>query len=185
MTLEERKATFQLIKKPRPALPFEDRSFDTPSQATLFPMQEPDLLIFLYFPFVTAEEFTRTLELARPAAVLELRRSPRFDFGHLNRQQVFRIFDAIHSTYYDLGPMESSSDRYASDPVQLVGAFLRSASAPPKGPVLILLNQKGLEIDDSIPADITGLFATASNHPWRTYTVVDSRTREAIAVSSA
>ncbi len=75
MTLEQRKATFQLIKKPRPALPFEDRSFDTPSQATLFPMEEPDLLIFLYFPFVTAEEFTRTLELARPAAVLKLRRS--------------------------------------------------------------------------------------------------------------
>src|ERR1700732_3453110 len=72
------------------------------AQATLFPTPRPGLLIFVFFPDVTEDEFKKTLELAKPAMIVELRNTPRFDIGRLNRHIVFQYFDREHSKYLDL-----------------------------------------------------------------------------------
>lgn len=170
MSDDERKARFQLIRKPRKVAPSEDQFNEPASQGLLFPTPKRALIIFLVFPYVTEEDFTRTLELAKPAAILELRRFPRFDMGQLNRRQAFRWFEAIHSKYYDLSP-KSSEDLHASDPVHLVGAFLRRTGNQIAGPVMILMSQKRPNLnsdDNSVFDEITRLFTTASNHPWDT-----------------
>lgn len=91
--------------------------------------------------------------------------------GQLNRRQAFRWFEATHSKYYDLSPMLSSDDRYASDPVQLVGSFLRRAGNQISGPIMILMSQNYPDVnssDNSVFDDITRLFTSVSNHPWET-----------------
>lgn len=39
----------------------------------------------------------------RPTMALDLRATPRFDFGSLNRRRVLALFDALNVKYYDLG----------------------------------------------------------------------------------
>ncbi|HEX4134586.1 MAG TPA: hypothetical protein VHY84_08260 [Bryobacteraceae bacterium] len=164
-------ARFQLIRKPRKVLPSEDQFTEPASQGVLFPMPKRRLVIFLVFPYVTEEDFTRTLELAKPVAILELRRFPRFDMGQLDRQQAFRWFEAIHSKYYDLSPISVSGDQYVFDPVHLVGAFLRRNNEQIAGPVMILISRNNREpdsADGNVFDDIARLFTTASNQPWET-----------------
>ena len=72
------------------------------SQRMLFPLPRQGLLIFILFPDVTEEEFRETLEHARPSFVLELRSSPRFDIGRLNRRLAFQVFASQNTTYLDL-----------------------------------------------------------------------------------
>jgi hypothetical protein len=71
-------------------------------QGVLFPLPRRGLLIFIHFPDVTEEEFRDTLEHARPAFILELRASPRFDIGRLNRQVAFQSFQKHNAVYLDL-----------------------------------------------------------------------------------
>lgn len=80
-------------------------AFLTPNlaaQSTLFPNPRPGLIIFVFFPEVTEDEFRKTLEIAKPSVVVELRNTPRFDIGNLTRQTVFQYFDKEHSKYLDL-----------------------------------------------------------------------------------
>ena len=174
MSDDDRRAKFQLIRKPR-KVPIHDEQFTgTASQSLLFPMPQQDLLIFLVFPLVTEDEFTRVLELTKPACILELRRSPRFDVGHLNRQEAFRWFEAMHSRYYDLSSKHYSDEQYAANPVEMVDTFLRRTGNKIIGPVMILINQGYPEREDeesSISTQIARLFSTASKHPWKTVEV--------------
>jgi hypothetical protein len=73
-----------------------------PIQATLFPMPKKTLVVFVFFPTVTEEEFTAALESTSPTFVIELRPSPRFDIGRLNRREAFQRFEVIKATYVDL-----------------------------------------------------------------------------------
>jgi len=104
MTDEERKRQFQVVPKVRR----EDITAGTfiepmlGAQTTLFPVPRPGLLIFVYFPEVSEDEFLKALEIAKPGVVMELRNTPRFDIGRLNRRIVFQCFDAEHSKYLDL-----------------------------------------------------------------------------------
>ena len=171
MSNEERRARFQLIRKPTRVLPDEDQFREPAGQGMLFPLPKRDLLIFLSFPLVTENEFAKVLELAKPAAILELRRSPRFDVGQLNRQEAFRWFDAIQSKYYDLSSALSPEEQNRTDPVQLVGTFLGRAGSQVAGPIMLLLNNTSFEksVDEnSVPTRIARLFAAASKHPWET-----------------
>jgi hypothetical protein len=80
-------------------------------QTNLFPTPRRGLIIFVYFPEVTEEEFRSTLEYARPSSIIELRSAPRFDIGTLNRRLAFRAFENHNSTYIDLArPGEASDD---------------------------------------------------------------------------
>jgi hypothetical protein len=72
------------------------------AQANLFPAPRPGMLIFVYFPEVTEDEFRKALEFSKPSAVFELRNTPRFDIGKLNRKTVFQYFDRQHTKYVDV-----------------------------------------------------------------------------------
>lgn len=168
MSNDERKAKLHLIRKPKRIPPQEGQFTDSTGQGMLFPVPKRDLLIFLVFPLVTEDEFTKTLELAKPAAILELRRSPRFDVGQLTRQEAFRWFAASHSKYYDLSSVLAPEQPV--DPVQLVRTFL-SRSKKISGPIMFLLGDvKAQENDDdaSLPTRIARMFVSASNHQWQT-----------------
>lgn len=71
-------------------------------QGLLFPLPRHGLVIFIHFPDVTEEEFRDTLEHARPSFILELRASPRFDIGRLNRHLAFQTFQRQNAAYLDL-----------------------------------------------------------------------------------
>ena len=167
MNKDETTPKLHLIRKPRRMPPSEEQFIEHASQSLLFPMPKRDLLIFIVFPSVGEEEFTRTLELARPVAILELRRSPRFDMGRLNRQLAFRWFEATHSKYYDLSSMLSREERSAADPIHLVESFLRKSGNQVMGPVMILISEAYNEGNkNNIFRDIVNLFVSVSKHPW-------------------
>jgi hypothetical protein len=171
MSNDERKAKFQLIRKPKRLPPRAEQFVEPTGQGMLFPLPKRDLLIFLVFPLVTEDEFTKTLELAKPATILELRRSPRFDIGQLNRQEAFRWFEATHAKYYDLSSVLASEQRESIDPVHLVRLFLNRSGSQLAGPIMLLLSDTALREpndDASLPAKIARLFVSASKHPWQT-----------------
>jgi hypothetical protein len=161
----------QLIRKPQRISPTAEHFVEESSQSLLFPLPIRDLLIFVVFPLVNEEDLTKPLEIARPCTVLELRRSPRFDIGRLNRRLAFEWFEAIHSKYYDLPPMLSSGDKSSRHPVELVAHFLKESGTNVSGPVMILLSQTHAEErDGDLVKEITRLFSSASHHPWKTIT---------------
>lgn len=112
------------------------------AQTTLFPTPRPGLLIFVFFPDVTEDEFKKAIQFAKPGTVIELRNTPRFDIGKLNRQIVFDCFDKEHSTYLDL----TSTAADGSDSKGLVGqikeTFKRDQFRFDK-PIMFLLSRFG------------------------------------------
>jgi len=171
MSNADGKPRLQLIRKPQRISPRAEHFVEIASQNLLFPIPSRDLLIFVIFPLVSEEDLTKPLEIARPCTVLELRRSPRFDVGRLNRRLAFEWFEAIHSKYYDLPPMLSSREKSADDPVELVAAFLEKSGKRVSGPVMILLSQPHAEENDGdLVREITRLFSSISEHPWKTIT---------------
>lgn len=171
MSDEERRAGFKRIRKPQRVAPTEDQFVEPASQGLLFPVPSQDLLVFVVFPLANEEDFTRPLEYARPVAILELRRSPRFDVGRLNRQLAFQWFESIHSRYYDLPPMLGSADASTADPVQMVARFLNESGNQVNGPVMILLSHAHAEKpENDVMGEITRLFSSKSDHSWKTIT---------------
>lgn len=110
------------------------------SQELLFPLPRNGLLIFVHFPDVTEEEFRATLEHAKPAFVLELRSSPRFDIGRLNRQLAFQVFRSQNTTYLDLtSSLMGKADGEAV--LARLKEFLQTAKPTFERPVVFLLNR--------------------------------------------
>lgn len=171
MSNEERKAKFQLIRKPRRVEPQPEQFSQPDGQGLLFPLPKRDLLIFLVFPLVTEDEFKKVLELAKPATILELRRSPRFDIGHLNRQEAFRWFEAVQSKYYDLPSVLPPEEPRPTDPIQLIDRFLARTGGQVNGPIMLLLSDSLLQqtqYETSLLTRITRLFSSMSKHGWET-----------------
>lgn len=173
MSDDDRKLRLQLVKRPQ-RVPLDENEFlDHASQGLLFPIPRKDLLIFVVFPLVTEDDFKKALELSRPTYILELRRSPRFDIGQLNRRRAFSWFEAIHSRYYDL-PSALSQVAPNDDPMGLVSSFLKRPGATVAGPVMILVSQTATASGAGEPnlfASITKLFTASSNHSWQTVEV--------------
>jgi hypothetical protein len=169
MNSAELKARFHLIQKPKRVAPQLDRLFESPMQNQLFPVPKENVLIFLVLPLVSDEEFTNVLGSLRPVAILELRRSPRFDLGQLNRKEVFRSFKESSSVYLDLAAGRTEDPSLDDDPVQLVKSFLKRSGDKIPGPVMLLLNKEGFEEPkaiDLITNEIASLFASASKNRW-------------------
>lgn len=104
MAEDTTKPRLQLVRgRKRAEIRPEDFREPAPApQGVLFPLPRHGLLIFIHFPDVTEEEFRNTLEQARPSFILELRASPRFDIGKLNRQLAFQTFRKQDAAYLDL-----------------------------------------------------------------------------------
>src|SRR5229473_2377158 len=71
-------------------------------QNTLFADDHPSLLVVVDFEKLGASDFLALFTTGRPKFVLDLRRVPRFDIGHLNRRLVFDLFVEGRIEYVDL-----------------------------------------------------------------------------------
>lgn len=117
-------------------------------QADLFPMAKPGLLIFSDASELSADRFLTLLNEARPTFVLDVRPTPRFDMGRLNRRQVFEIFRENHIHYVDVaGLVGVSSSRDANlNPAFLIGTINASlqcrGTSTVEGPILILCDNE-------------------------------------------
>jgi hypothetical protein len=140
MNKEELRERFRLIRaNQRVSIDAAD-FYSIGPQNSLFPSAKKGLLIFVYFSEVTEKEFLETLEYAQPSFVLELRTTPRFDIGQLNRQQAFQQFEHQKCSYIDL----TSSLMGQSDPNHIlieVRNFLQKAKPSLIRPLMILLNR--------------------------------------------
>ena len=130
----------QLVRSPRRA-EISVQDFQEPgTQGMLFPLPRHGLLIFIHFPDVTEEEFRATLEHAKPSFVLELRSSPRFDIGKLNRQLAFQVFVSQNTTYLDL--TSSLMGKIDSEAVlSSLRKFLQKTKPSFDRPVVFLMNR--------------------------------------------
>src|SRR5260370_1798692 len=141
MKEQEQRPRLRLVQKPIRTPVNQDDFVEPGAQALLFPLPKKDLLLFLLFPGVTEEEFTAALDYARPVIVLELRRSPRFDIGGLNRRAGFEWFQPRHPKYYDLPSQLSVVDDDSRwNPLVLGEAFLVRVGPKGEGPVMLLIN---------------------------------------------
>ena len=127
-------------KKNRSELKAQD--FQTPirgAQANLFPSSRPGMLVFVYFPDVTEDEFRKALEFSKPSVVLELRTTPRFDIGQLDRKTVFQCFDRDRTKYLDLTAW-GGTDRRPSDLLAEIEDVFKKEHIGMDRPVMFLLN---------------------------------------------
>jgi hypothetical protein len=109
-------------------------------QSGLFPRLKSGLFIFVFFPDVTEQEFRTTFEYSEPSLVMELRKSPRFDIGRLNRREAFQVFANHHSTYVDL--TSSSMGKFdGEDLVSTVKQFLTIKKPAFDRPIMFLLDR--------------------------------------------
>jgi hypothetical protein len=170
MKEQEQRPRLRLVQKPIRTPVNQDDFVEPGAQALLFPLPKKDLLLFLLFPGVTEEEFTAALDYARPVIVLELRRSPRFDIGGLNRRAVFEWFERSRSKYYDL-PSQLSvvNDDSRWNPLALVEAFLSRVGPKVEGPVMLLINDD--RESQNLATLVAQRFASASKSAWHTFEI--------------
>jgi hypothetical protein len=110
------------------------------TQGELFPTRRPRMVIFIHFPDVTEQEFREIVEFAEPSYVFELRASPRFDIGGLDRRSAFQAFKKKRITYLDL----TSTSMGNADPDALVNnfsQFLRASRPAFEKPIVFLTSQ--------------------------------------------
>lgn len=158
---ETPKARLQLVRRPR-RVEIQPEDFIEPSaQGTLFPIPRRGLLILVQFPDVSEQEFRETIEYAKPSFVVELRSSPRFDIGRMNRQLAFQVFQRQNATYLDLtSTMMGELDR--DELFQNLRKFFQGGKSTFDRPVAFLINRS--EADDGFVRkliDMAGSFAPA------------------------
>jgi len=145
------------------------KDFQEPkSQGMLFPLPRYGLLILMRFPDITEEEFRETLEYAKPSFVLELRASPRFDIGRLNRQLAFQVFQAQNAAYMDLtSSLMGKIDREAV--LGSLNKFLHMFRPSFDRPVMLLVNR--IESDAHFLKNILSTIASYNSSATEIYEV--------------
>ena len=145
MSKKDDKPRLQIVPKAsrRELAPQDFQASIEGSQTNLFPRPRPRMLVFVYFPDVTEDEFRKALEFSSPSAVFELRNTPRFDLGKLSRKAVFECFDRQHTKYVDIA--SSSRDNWNNSSLleELANTFDRDLLRLDR-PVMFLLNSHNL-----------------------------------------
>lgn len=136
---ESSRPKFEVIRTPlRKRIEIDDL-LEFAHQADLFPRPKKGLLVFVYFPDVTEQEFRTVLMYSKPGQVLELRSAPRFDIGSLDRQIAFQLFSEQGSTYIDL--TSSSMGLSCQDTLlNSLRSYLTNSRLSAERPVMILMN---------------------------------------------
>jgi len=168
MTEETRRPRLQVVYPPRRAKISADDFQEPASQRMLFPLPRHGLLIFMHFPNVTEEEFRETLRHARPSFVLELRSSPRFDIGGLNRRLAFQAFQNQNTTYSDLtSSLMGKLDMGAV--LSNLKNFLETTKPSFDRPVVFLMNRS--ESDENFMNRVLETVTSFSSAPSEIYEV--------------
>jgi hypothetical protein len=150
------KSDFKVIHSPS-RLPVTGKTLSMPPQGELFKPYESNILIFVSFPRTTAAEFLMTVAISNPQVVLDLRRYPRFDFGHLSRKLVFNEFEKREVRYIDFA-WTANCDREHAFP--LIGPELPRM----RGCIMALVDEA--EECDLIEA-VTTQFKSVRKRKWK------------------
>lgn len=138
---ESSRPKFEVIRTPLRKRIETDDLLEFAHQADLFPRPKKGLLVFVYFPDVTEQEFRTVLMYSKPGQVLELRSAPRFDIGSLDRQIAFQLFSEQGSTYIDLTSSSSSMGLSCQDTLlDSLRSYLKNSPLSAERPVMILMN---------------------------------------------
>jgi hypothetical protein len=135
---------FEVIRSPKRVRVRPEDFFSTDHQTNLFPAPRPGLMIFVYFPDVTEEEFKATLQYAKPGSIFELRSAPRFDIGGLNRRLAFHAFEDQNSVYIDLA-LSSDSSRDLDHVLWEFKILLKDSRVALARPLMFLMNKDEAE----------------------------------------
>lgn len=148
---------FEVIRAVKRAMPEPQDFLSSVHQSNLFPAPRRGMMIFMYFPDVTEEEFRATVEYAKPSCVIELRSAPRFDIGTLNRRLAFEFFQGHSSNYIDLAcPGKGSGDLdYILWECRTV---LKDRRLKSDRPLMFLMNTD--DADHGLPNAIRGLVSS-------------------------
>jgi hypothetical protein len=141
--------------------PFSPEEFIEPgAQRLLFPGR--GTVIFVLFPDVTESEFREILEYAMPSYVVELRTSPRFDIGNLNRHIAFQTFQHQNSIYLDLA--YSVAGQAGSEPlIYRLREFLQKSRPKFDRPFIFLVNR--IESDECLVPRVLETLVTFGAEP--------------------
>jgi len=71
-------------------------------QLQLFPAPRPQIIAVIGIHRVDEASFVDFIRQIRPRFVVDVRVSPRFDMGRLNRKSVFSLFRELRASYVDL-----------------------------------------------------------------------------------
>jgi hypothetical protein len=160
---------FRLVKSPAresiTAAQFEDTGT---LQRSLFPSPKAGLMIFVYFPDVSEIELRQTFEFSRASFVMELRTSPRFDIGRLNREQAFQIFSKQNTTYLDL-TSEWMGKSNTNGLLESFVSFMRTHKPSFERPFVFLMNRR--ESDEAFIRCVVETVANFTAVPSEVYEV--------------
>lgn len=138
---QSKRTNLRLVGTPH-RVPVQKSDFVEPGPQTgLFPRLKAGLLIFVFFPDVTEQEFREAIEFSQPSLVMELRRAPRFDIGHLNRREAFQVFANHHSMYVDLTSESMGKLFDGDDIVSSVTQFWQVKRPAFDRPIMFLLDR--------------------------------------------
>jgi hypothetical protein len=148
MDREHSARKFEIIRGRRDRRPIDPTPFfESPpgAQTTLFPDAKPGVVLFVSFPEVGESEFVDVIQLLKPSHVFDLRLTPRFDVGQLNRQRAFALFAAEHARYVDLA-IAQTGGLSRNDVWERARTLLRSGTLDLKRPVVFLLGHAASSI---------------------------------------
>ena len=118
------------------------------TQSELFPMAKPHLLIFADVTNIPPEEFVSLISEAKPSFVFDLRPTPRFDFGRLNRKTSFELFRANGTLYVDVTGLIGVSSKWDANlnpsfMVKSINEILKARDSS-TGPLVFLFDDNSL-----------------------------------------
>lgn len=162
MSNETARTKLHIVPQSRRTVLSPEDFIEPGAQGMLFPTPRKGLMIFMYFPDITEQEFTETLRHAAPSYVIELRTSPRFDIGNMNRHLAFQAFQYQNIKYLDLTSLLMGSGNSELLVLRL-REFLQTR--PPKldMPIVFLVNR--VESDEGLVARVLETFSTFTIGP--------------------
>jgi len=135
-----------------------------PGQMRLFPADAPIPMVIADISLISEVEMLSLLCDTPPRWLIDLRPSPRFDIGRLNRARVFMLFERHHIRYEDicgiLGIYSRRDASFSSGRVatEVSRIFVKADAASEPGKVMVL-------VDDSEMARAMKTTLPAQLHP--------------------
>lgn len=146
-------------------------------QPALFPIPKASQLIFADTTILSGDRFISLLIEAQPSVIVDMRPTPRFDLGRLNRKTAFELFKENRIRYIDTTGILGISSRWDVNlnpalVVTKLNKFLREPKSVSHGPIVFLFD------DDDLLSNSMEIFqsslSTGNRKKWDVYLVEGS-----------
>lgn len=109
------------------------------AQLSLFPEHRPRLIAIVGLHYLQDGGLAEALHKVRPRIVIDVRFSPRFDLGMMNRRVAFELFREISAVYLDLFSMVSRDiDIESALLAESFRSRLAASTKAASGPIMFL-----------------------------------------------